>query len=435
MGEEVEILSGGPLQLPSHRVERMTVAALKGAKAPYNPRRMSPSQFEKLRASLARFGVVEPLVYNERTKTLVGGHQRVDALESLRVQDVDVVVVDLNENDEKVLNLALNRVSGEWDWESVATILRSLDDDGRKMTGFEDEEWESLVDGTHPELDEVENEVNDEGPGPPPERAVSRIGDLWELGDHRLFCGDSTKEEDVARVIGQEKAALCATDPPYLVDYTGERPDDSGKDWTGSYREIDIEDASSFFMSVFKNIIVAIAPKAAIYCWHAHKRAGEIQRVWQALDIVDHQQIIWVKPAKVFGFVYWPFRHEPCLMGWRKGSKPEHDGDQSVDSVWIVDFDGKSRSVGSGHPTSKPSELFALPMRKHTVRGDVVFEPFCGSGSQIIAAEQLGRRCKALEISPIFVDVAIERWQKATGKTAVLSGTSHTFAEVAAQRA
>ena len=173
---------------------------------------------------------------------------------------------------------------------------------------------------------------------------------------------------------------------------------------------------------------------AAIYCWHAHKRSGLLQKVWADLGIIDHQQVIWVKPAAVFGRVYWHFRHEPCAMGWRQGSKPEHDGNHEFDSVWEVDWEGKAR-VATDHPTSKPVELFVRPIRKHTKPGDLVFEPFSGSGSQLIAAERTGRRCRAIELSPAFVDVGVRRWEQATGKAATLEESGQTFAEVAAERA
>ncbi len=229
-----------------------------------------------------------------------------------------------------------------------------------------------------------------------------------------------------------EKAAICATDPPYLVDYTGERPNDSGKDWSDRYHEIEIKDPAGFFLSLFTNVLDVIAPNAAIYCWHAHKRQSMIAATWEKLGILDHQQIVWVKPTPVFGTVFWHFRHEPCMMGWVQGSIPTHDGDQSFNSVWEIDWEGKSRIVGNEHPTQKPVEIFARPMRKHTKRGDLCFEPFSGSGSQLIAAEQTGRRCRAIELEPVFVDVAILRWKKLTGKPATLDGRS--YADVAAER-
>ena len=161
-----------------------------------------------------------------------------------------------------------------------------------------------------------------------------------------------------------------------------------------------------------------LGPQGAIYCWHAHKRCGDIQRIWRELGILDHQQIIWVKPTPVFGRVYWHFRHEPCMMGWVQGSQPEHDSDHSHNSVWEIDWEGKARIVGNEHPTQKPVEIFARPMRKHTRPGDICFEPFSGSGSQLIAAEQLGRRCFAMELEPTFVEVAVRRWEAFTGKKA-----------------
>jgi DNA modification methylase len=175
-----------------------------------------------------------------------------------------------------------------------------------------------------------------------------------------------------------------------------------------------------------------LGPNAAIYCWHAHKRCGEIQRIWHDLGILDHQQIVWVKPTAVFGRSVFHYRHEPCMLGWKKGEMPPHDGSHQYDTAWEVDWNGKGRIIGNEHPTEKPVELFARPLRKHTRRGEVVFEPFSGSGSQIIAAEQLGRLCRAMEISPPFVDVAIRRWERATGKVATLDGRS--FAETKAHR-
>lgn len=289
------------------------------------------------------------------------------------------------------------------------------------------------------------SELEDEVPEPLA-TPVSKLGDLWLLpGEHegegenalalaglsrrghRLLCGDSTKAEDVQRVLAGELAALVATDPPYLVEYTGKRVNGSGKDWSSSYREVDIADAGVFFRAVFTNVVAALAPHAAVYCWHAHKRQAELARVWEELGILDHQQIVWVKPSAVFGSVFWHFRHEPCMMGWIAGSKPPHDGQHEFNSVWEVDWEGKSRVVGNEHPTQKPLELFVRPMRKHTKVGDLCFEPFSGSGSQLIAAERMKRRCAAIELEPRFVDVAVRRWQRETGRKAVLERTTKTW--------
>ncbi|MFN3241103.1 MAG: DNA-methyltransferase [Planctomycetota bacterium] len=176
-----------------------------------------------------------------------------------------------------------------------------------------------------------------------------------------------------------------------------------------------IKDPEAFFHAVFANVLDVLGPKAAIYCWHAHKRSGDLQRIWRELGILDHQQIIWVKPASVFGLVYWHFRHEPCVMGWRKGDQPEHDGVHDHDSVLEVDFDGKARSTGAEHPTAKPTELFERPIRKHTSPGDIVYEPFSGSGSQLIAAEKTGVKDRLIGATPVRPFGATSRSRIRTG--------------------
>jgi len=386
-------------------------------------------------ASLRRFGWQQPIVARPSGE-VVAGNTRLKAAQSLGMTEVPVWWFEGDDLAATAFAIADNRTAmfAEWDEPILAQLLEQLRaEDALDGVGYTEDDLDEIVRQLR-EQEEVDNELDDEGAGEPPEVATSQPGDLWILGDHRLLCGDSTNLDDVRRVMGDDSAALVATDPPYLVDYTGERPNDSGKDWTDSYREIDIKDADGFFRAVFTNVLEVLGPKAAIYCWHAHKRCGDIQRIWHDLGILDHQQIIWVKPTPVFGRVYWHFRHEPCVMGWRKGDKPEHDGVHDFDSVWEVDWDGKARSVDSGHPMCKPVELFVRPMKKHTKPGDVVFEPFSGSGSQLIAAERTGRLCRAIEISPPFVDVAIVRWQKATGQDTTLDNDGRTFAEIADER-
>jgi DNA modification methylase len=382
---------------------------------PANPR-VNDAAVAAVAASLKEFGFRQPLVV-DADGMLVVGHTRWKAALHLGLTQVPVhVASELTPAQCKAYRIADNQTASiaEWDYELLPVELTDLKDMAfdLNLLGFDEDELEKLL---GPEVKEGLTPP-DEIPEPPDE-AVTQPGDLWKLGEHFLLCGDSTKAEDVDRVMAGEQAALIATDPPYLVDYTGERPNDSGKDWTDTYREIDIKDAEGFFRSVFTNAKRVIAPHAAIYTWHAHRRCGVIQKVWADLGILDHQQIIWVKPAPVFGFVYYHFRHEPCMVGWVQGSKPPHDGQHEFTSVWEVDWKGKAR-VATEHPTSKPVELFARPIRKHTRKGDVCYEPFSGSGSQIVAAEQLGRRCRAIEITPTFCDVAVRRWEEFTGKKA-----------------
>jgi DNA modification methylase len=391
---------------------------------PGNPR-LNDDAVPAVAQSIKTFGWRQPIVVDEG-ETIIVGHTRLKAAHRLGLTDVPVHVArDLTPDQVRAYRLADNKLSelAEWNMELLPIELGQLQsaDFDLGLLGFDQDELAKIM-GTEEKEGKCDRDDVPESPTEP----ITQLGDLWILGDHKLLCGDSTDPSCVQRLMGNEKAKLVATDPPYLVDYTGERPNDSGKDWTASYREIDITDADQFFRAVFTNVLSVLAPHSAIYCWHAHKRQSLIAKVWEDLSILDHQQIVWVKPTPVFGRVFWHFRHEPCMMGWVKGSQPDHDGDQSFNSVWEIDWEGKARIVGNEHPTQKPVEIFARPIRKHTKIGDICFEPFSGSGSQLIAAEQLQRRCFAMELSPIFVDVAVSRWEKFTGRKAECRGTAES---------
>jgi DNA modification methylase len=390
---------------------------------PGNPRN-NDDAVDGVASSLKTFGFRQPLVV-DGDGTLVVGHTRWRAAAKLGLTKVPVhVAVDLTPDQIRAYRIADNATNelAEWDYALLPIELAALReaDFDLGLLGFDPAELSRLT-GAGPtegltDADEVPE---------PPDDPVTKPGDLWRLGEHRLLCGDSTNEQDVDRVMDGRKAALVATDPPYLVDYTGERPDKDGgnrggKDWSHVYHEVDIPDADRFFRGVFGNVVRVVAPHAAIYCWHAHKRQADLDRVWADLGILNHQQVIWVKPTAVFGRCFWHQRHEPCLMGWVKGSMPEFARDQGMDlnTIWEVDWEGKARVVGNEHPTQKPVEIFAKPIRRHTRPGDVCFEPFSGSGSQLIAATQEGRRCYAVELEPRFVDVAVRRWERFTGKKA-----------------
>ncbi len=321
-------LADGPAQIAVRRAKLSEPHA-----DPTNARQHDERNLDAIAASLKQFGHVEPLAVQKSTGKVIGGNGRMEALRRAGETECDIVEVDVDDTQAAALGIALKR-TGElaaWDDQALAKLLESLPDDAFAATGFSDEDLSELLDSLAPEV------VEEDDVPPVPKEAVARKGDLWVLGNHRLLCGDSTKPADVRRVMDGMRAALCATDPPYLVDYTGERPNDSGKDWSATYKEVDITDADSFFRAVFTNILSVPAPHAAIYCWHAHKRQALISRVWEDLSILDHQQIVWVKPTPVFGRVFWHFRDEPCMMGWVKGSPPDHDGDQSANSVWEID--------------------------------------------------------------------------------------------------
>ena len=278
----------------------------------------------------------------------------------------------------------------------------------------------------------------------PPKETITKKGDLWILGNHRLLCGDSTINEDVARLMNGERANLFATDPPYCVDYTGADRPTGGKDWSDVYHEVDIPDAKEFMKKFYSVGLKYIKENTALYLWHASKRRSMIDEVCDSLGILVHQQIIWVKPCAVLTYSFYSWRHEPCLLMWIKGQKPPYKPkDKSIGTVWTIDFlrsgdpstpeyhsdvweldwEGKKRNSGLLHPTVKPTEVFAIPMRVHTTPGDICYEPFNGSGSQIIAGERLNRRVFAMELEPVFCDVAVRRWEEFTGKKAYLEGS------------
>ena len=413
--------------------------------SPYNPREISNEALLGLRHSLEKFGYVDLLVVNKRNMRIISGHQRYKILQAEGVETAPAILVDADEIQEQAMNVTLNNqeIAGEW----TAALIPLLE----KLR------HEAADDYINLRLKNLRDSVGDMGvenlgsgktlpddiPQPPPE-AITKKGDLWILGEHRLLCGDSTNEADVAKLMDGKTARLLATDPPYLVDYTGTgRPKGhhgaGGKDWSGVYHEIDIEDAEGFLRGFLLNGLKIIETNTAIYLWHASARIVLIRKICDELKILVHQQVIWVKPCAVLSFAYYPWRHEPCLLCWQKGHKPDYRPlDKAIGTVWIasflrtgdptkpeyhtdvweLDWEGKKRNTGLYHPTVKPTEVFAIPMRVHTSPGDICYEPFSGSGSQIIAAERLNRRCFAMEIEPVFCDVAVKRWEEFSGKKA-----------------
>jgi len=424
----------------------MRVADLVAGKAPYNPRVIAPEQYEALLKSIQRFGVVEPVVWNKRTGRVVGGHQRVDAMEALGIEDAPVVLIDVSENEEIALNLALNKISGVFDDAKLQALLGNLDGDLKALTGFTDQETAALAKLGSLSLYQYEqaktqarefvrrdladprhSTVDDLGPIEAKFEARVALGDMWKLGEHRLLCGDSGNELSAAVLFeGQPKARLLATDPPYGVSLSSVKDGIPRPGFSKMLEEhpdldndtLDGPQLQAFLESVFRAALPYL-DRAAWYLWHAHLTQGffaaAAAAAAAAADVLLHRQIIWKKP----GFVLtrsgmWHWAHEPCFFGWVRGQKPDWFEDQSQTSVWEC---GRDESAGF-HQTQKPVELFCKPMRAHTHEGDVCYEPFCGSGSQIIAGEMLKRRVLACELSPHFCDGILDRWERFVGNGA-----------------
>ncbi len=412
--------------------------------AVYNPRVIADEALEGLTNSISRFGCVEPIVVNTRGRknVIVGGNQRFKALRSLGITECLCVTISCSKADEKLLNLTLNNPQIQGDFvkkivEYIEQLRQELPDDNDFLNLKIAELQVELGQGKR-------GRIPDDDIPKIHKKAKTRPGDLWLLGKHRLLCGDSTKEDDVSWLMNGQKASLFATDPPYGVDYTGTDRPFRGTDWSEIYSDVEVAKLKKFLKSYYLVGIKYVKKNTALYLWHASKRRKDIEEVCDELGILIHQQIIWEKPCATMTYSCYMWAHEPCLLMWIKGNKPKwrahkidgkqigtvwpigyiRSGDPTTPEyytdVWPLDYDGKKRPPAIVHPTIKPVEVFAIPMRVHTKTGDICYEPFCGSGTQIIAAEKLDRRCFAMEKEPVFVDVAIERWEQWTGRKAKL---------------
>ena len=413
-----------------------------------NARLHDERNLASIRASLKRFGQAEPLVVQRESGRVIGGNGRLEAMRELGWTEADVVELDLDEVQATALAIALNRTAelAEWDPSILGKLLDSLRaEDALDGIGFESDEIDEILAGL---IEEDPQDIDDPGPEEPPDSPVTREGDLWVLGGHKILSGDSTNAEHVARLMGEEKAQLLATDPPYLVDYDGTNhpaehhkkagrkdPDKPGST-VGNRRwdeYVDPESSVTFFSAWLRVALEHCIERVPVYQWHASRRSALVEQAWEQNGLLLHQQIIWAKPRGVLTRSLYLWAHEPCHFGWRVGMMPEKSRrpETSATSVWEISQ--KDQPTGL-HPTIKPLEIFERPIAYHSRPGEIVLEPFSGSGTQIIAAERLNRRCRAMEVSAAYVDVAIRRWEQATGKQAVLEATGQTFEELAKER-
>lgn len=404
---------------------------------PANLRKHPEVSIEAIRQSYARFGQQKPIVIDAHGVTIAGAGQ-LEAARRLGWTHIAAVRSDLAGVDRVAYAIADNRSAelSQWDEEGLAKTLGAMLPGDIEATGFTGDDLAKLA---------GPSEAAAPDPGVPelPKRAISRSGDLWILGNHRLLAGDSTSHAEVMRVMDGQRARLIVTDPPYLVGYDGTNHPQSftgggSKDWSGSYGSgWDENDGES---DLYERFIAAAAAQAADedaawYVWHASRRQVLLEQAMQKAGLLVHCQIVWAKNKPVLTRTWYMWQHEPCLMGWKTGMKPDKGPEaEPMSTVWTIDTipNGDERP---DHPTPKPLEVYTIPIRQHTRAGDIVFDSFSGSGTCIVACEQTGRRARTIEQQPLYVDVAVTRWQRMTGQAARLDGDGRTFDEIAQERA
>lgn len=399
--------------------------------APYNPRKdLKPDdkEYQHLVKSLDEFGCVQPLVWNNRTGHLVGGHQRFKVLLARGVQDVEVSVVELDLDKEKALNLALNKVSGQWDNSKLAEILDEL----LKAPGI-------LLESTGftlPETEQILADVlNDKGLDEDPDAsydatlpAVTQPGDLIELGqhgEHRILCGDAIQTPHLSRLMDGFRAQMCHADPPYGVKYDrANRPAlrKSGKG-NGNNDAIRNDDLTpkryaSWFAKVVECIGDNLISGGPFYVWNGHRNFGLMHDLLSAGPFKVASVITWAKESFSPGFGDYNEHVEYCLYGWKSGTKHRWYGPANESTLWQIHRD---RTQLYCHPTQKPLELAERAVRNSSKRGDIVFDPFLGSGTTLMAAARLGRRCFGLEIEPKHCDSIVRRYMALVGPNSVSS--------------
>lgn len=380
---------------------------------PANARRHPERNIEAIKGSLARFGQVKPIVI-DKSGVVRAGNGTVEAARSLGWETINAVVMELEGPEATAYAIADNRTAelAEWDDETLAATLESLQDFDEAILdaiGFDADELAELVDSVTPDPEVHEDEVPTEVP------TRCKAGDLWLLGRHRLLCGDSTRADDVARLMGGEKAGMMVTDPPYGVEYdanwrneadrangkpcgyraVGKVTNDDRADWREAWALFDGDIA---------------------YVWHADSKSPLVAESLESVGFGLRNLIVWAKSNFAISRGHYHHKHEPCWYAYREGKPAQWSGDRSQTTLWEIDKPVKSET---GHSTQKPVECMARPIRNHDF--ELVYDPFLGSGTTLIAAEQLDRRCFGMEIDPKYCDVILARWEKLTGKLAQLS--------------
>lgn len=367
-----------------------------------NPRR-NDEAVDAVAASIKEFGWQQPIVV-DKDGVIIAGHTRYKAAKKLKCDTVPVVVADdLTEDQVKAYRLADNKTGelAEWDTALLGEELAELADFDMSQFGFD-----TILQEESREAEEDDYEVN------PPEEPKAKPGDIYQLGRHRLMCGDSTDAESVYQLCQDRQVDMLLTDPPYGVDYTG-KTRDALKIQNDATSDETLRDMLADAFSAANNIM---KPGAVFYIWHAILKTSAFESACQMAGWEVRQVLIWVKNTMVMGRQDYQWKHEPCLYGWKDGAGHLWASDRK--QTTILNFDRPTKN--KEHPTMKPVKLFDYQIQNNTNGGDIVLDLFGGSGTTIVACEQNGRCARVMELDPRYVDVIIDRWEKLTGEKAVL---------------
>jgi DNA modification methylase len=408
-------------------VQQIPISRIKPAA--YNPRRsLRPEdpEYQSMLRSLDEFGLVQPLIWNKRTGNLVGGHQRLLILLAQGAKKVHVSVVDLPLAREKTLNLALNRIAGRWDERKLADLLDEIiksPDLDLDTTGFDMADVEQLLARVSDDARDADETFDAGAALATTHSAITKRGELIELGEHRLLCGDASKPDSYATLLRGAKASLLFTDPPYGVSYdTSQRPTaPRSKRRADAWMPIQgdalkPEQYAKWFAAFVLACGDALAPGAVVYVWHGHACFGLMHHVFGQHGLHCSTVLTWAKESFSPGFGDYNEQTEFCLYGWKKGAPHRYFGPKNESTLWSISRD---RTNAYKHPTQKALPLAERAIRNSSRPGDLVLDPFLGSGTTLVAAARKGRRCFGIEIEPTYCDVIVRRFIALAGPKAV----------------
>ncbi len=384
---------------------------------PANPRRISDQELETLTRSISEFGFIDPIIARREGKMVIGGHQRLLAARKLGYKTVPVVLADLTADQAHLLNIALNKISGSFDQELLARLLKELQEVPNidlSLSGFEDDELKKLLRSLNARerKERLESFDLDEAVKAAQNSPVAKLGDIWLLGEHRVACGDSTDREAVQRLMGGNKAGMTFTDPPYNVNY-GETMKDKIRQNSNKIINDNLGDAfEPFLEKACKNMLEFT--DGAVYVCMSSSELHTLQKAFIAAGGHWSTFIIWAKNTFTMGRSDYQRQYEPILYGWREGVNHYWCRDRDQGDVWQVDKPSSSPL----HPTMKPLALIERAIQNSSQAGDKVLDTFLGSGSTLIACERTGRICYGMELEPLYVDIARMRWEAFTGEKA-----------------